>query len=97
MIITRVVTESGSIYEFDFDKGFWRKPSQSLAWYKIYWCFSFIKDEDIAEFFKGILPVEFDRIEEPVIGKRMYISGKDHWWVTTPVVDILFVENEFDK
>jgi hypothetical protein len=22
------------------------------------------------------------------IGKRMYISGKDNWWITTPVVSI---------
>jgi hypothetical protein len=22
---------------------------------------------------------------EPVIGKRLYIAGKDCWWITTPV------------
>lgn len=25
---------------------------------------------------------------EPVIGKRLYLSGKDRWWITTPVKSV---------
>jgi hypothetical protein len=27
---------------------------------------------------------------EPVIGQRLYISGLNTWWVTTPVVSVKF-------
>jgi hypothetical protein len=79
----RVTTESGSVY--DIDGRLCRKYNPQgvcVDTYKIYVMkavpLTVLSMEEIYE-----LPES-----EPEIGKRLYTSGKDSWWISTKVVSI---------
>lgn len=81
MVIT---TESGSVYKID-ERGIMNKYNADGvhvdAW-KI-WKMKAVPLEvkDMYEVFD--LPYS-----EPEVGKRLYVGGKDAWWLSTPVVRI---------
>lgn len=80
----RILTKSGSVYEID-DSGILKKYDSSGrgidAW-KIYQMKAVPLDVvDIKEIWD--MPSS-----EPEVGKRLYVGGKDGWWLSTPVVRI---------
>jgi len=84
--MSRITTETGSIYEID---------SHGI-------CKKFDKDGNWIDSFKALVtkavPLDdniktWDDIRalpdsEPQVGERLYIGGRDTWWISTRVVSI---------
>ena len=84
----KVTTKTGSYY--NINRGLFSKNSD--GWAAMHQVFFFdIQDlpptvkgwSDFFEFSKT-MPKTF----EPEVGKNMFISGRDHWWISTEIVDI---------
>jgi hypothetical protein len=80
----KITTETGSVYEID-DHGICRKYDKSgecidsfKVWYMVPVPNEVVSVKEIYDLPKG----------DPEIGKRLYIGGKDSWWVSTRVVSI---------
>lgn len=89
----KVTTESGSVYIIDerricnkYDsEGYMVATFKVMSLKALPGNISYYSMSDIHEVPEG----------EPVVGWRMFISGLDPWWVTTPVVSVeRFGENE---
>lgn len=80
----RVLTKSGSVYEID-DSGILKKydsAGRGLDAWKIYHMKAVPLDViDMKEIWD--MPPS-----KPEVGKRLYVGGKDGWWLSTPVVRI---------
>lgn len=83
--MTTYVTETGSKYEVDHERGFWKKnggPTQ-----RIWWAYGVEADaadkcgswSDVQELPK--LPI--------TPGVRMYIGSREEWWLTTEIVEVI--------
>lgn len=80
----KVTTETGSVYDIN-ESGICLKTDKdgrSVDAFKPF-CLKPIPD--------GVLTMGevYDLPEgDPVVGQRMYISGLNTWWITTPVVSV---------
>lgn len=80
----KITTETGSVYEID-EHGICRKYDASgecidafRAWYMAPVPNEVVSVEEVYDLPKG----------DPEVGKRLYIGGRDSWWVSTKVVSI---------
>lgn len=85
----RITTESGAVYVLD--SGICYKTGHDGEEYSPFKAW-FIKALDDDTF-------TWDQLRDlpntgPVIGKRMYISGKEDWWVSTKVISIADMGSE---
>jgi hypothetical protein len=81
----RVTTESGSVYDIDENSRVCRKYNPQgvgVDAYKVY-VMKAVPDKvlTLEEIYE--LPES-----QPEIGKRLYTSGKDSWWISTKVIAI---------
>lgn len=90
-MILRATTETGSVYEIDVENQFWRKnngPSERI------WTMKSIPEltqpTTLGELMKRLETVP--DVEVPVVGERLYISGKDEWAFSTVIVSVEEVE-----
>ena len=80
----KITTETGSVYEID-EHGLCRKYDASgdhidtfKVWYMVPVPNEVVSAKEIYDLPKG----------DPEIGKRLYIGGRDNWWVSTKVISI---------
>ena len=81
----RITTESGSVYEIDEDSNICTKYNANgtrVDSFRVYFM------EAVSEDIKSIDQISYLSKGEPQVGKRMYISGKDSYWISTKVVSI---------
>lgn len=45
-----------------------------------------------ADFGGTLLDVFQMESKEPAVGERLFISGKDEWWISTPIISIDFTD-----
>lgn len=77
----KLTTRSGSVYFIDEESSFWRKNNDQ--WERI-WQMHCIHPED---FMKWNNKEEYERLPLQV-GKKLYIAGRDIWWLSTEIVSI---------
>lgn len=94
-MIIDAVTETGARYRIDFDRQLWTKIDRhgyrnesERIWRlevgtELVWPW---QAED------GV----WQKADRPVIGKHLFISAKDVWYVSTPITEIREVEDWFE-
>lgn len=82
-----VTTESGSVYEIDKERGFWRKQGDL---YERIWIFAHIDPDNLPETWDEMNALP--NADKPEVGMRMYLSGKNMWRITSKIVDVKEVE-----
>ena len=84
MIIT---TESGTVY--DLTSGYCIRNGQFefKYWYK--YCFDYEEGSPTSEIPQPYKDQDSGRMLPLQVGKRMYISGKDGWIISTKIVSIV--------
>lgn len=94
-MIIDVTTKSGAIYRIDFDRGFWHKRREydEGIFYEVHmekiW---FLKvGTNLTTPWQD--EYSWASAERPEVGKHMYISSRDVWYVSTLVADISEVPN----
>lgn len=80
----RITTESGSVYEID-DSGVCVKINFEGRRVDAFKPFTVKPVPDSVHSWLGVHEAPDG---DPVVGQRMYISGLNTWWLTTPVVSI---------
>lgn len=85
-----VKTRSGRYYRIDLEHGFWYRSTHrdnDQAW-------SYRERIQSLREFRGE-EIAYDEINlYDLIGKHMYISSQDVWWVTSPVVSVEKMSND---
>lgn len=76
----KVTTKSGNVYDVDLDNGFAHFNSSSIR----IWNFKSIPTEALATL-TWLSLSELPDSDIPVVGERMYISGKDEWQISSVV------------
>ena len=84
----RFTTATGATYDLDLEAGFWRKREGS--WDRL-WDY---KAGNVKAFPWNAPDDWFDRL--PVEGEHLFVSARDHWWVSTPVVSVEEVDSPLD-
>ena len=79
-----VITETGSQYRIDEDRGRWQKNSG--PWETIWWAYG-VALENLRECKTWD---EVGRVPERPIepGNRLYIGARDIWWLSTEIVEV---------
>lgn len=80
----KITTESGSVYDID-DYGMCVKTDKHGRRVDMFKPLVVIPVPDEVKIVKEIYTLPQG---EPVVGKRLYISGLNTWWLTTPVVSV---------
>lgn len=90
-----ITTETGAKYLVDIDRQFWMKISRDG--YKYPWERTWRLEHGRV----GETVTDFPWVENsgwkpglPEVGDNLYISCRDSWWISTPVVSIEEVEDE---
>lgn len=84
------ITASGAEYRIDTESGFWRHRDDPL---ERIWEFQVGPDEvHLPWTDEG--KAQWEIATEPVIGKRMYLSSREVWRISTPVVSVEVYEDE---
>lgn len=83
--MTTYITQNGSRYEVNYEKGFWRKNNG--YWEQLLWAYG-IDTEDTKEC-RGWADVHRLPEREIAEGRHLYIGNGDVWWLTTPVKEII--------
>lgn len=83
-----VKTTNGRYYKIDLERGFWyrsthRDNSQSWGQTERIW--------SLRDYYGESVPYDEINLYD-LIGKQMFISSKDVWWVTSPVVSVELVD-----
>lgn len=86
-----VTTETGARYFLDFRRGFWKydhkyKQTERLTRFKVA-----VTD------YPGLpweSPQDWRDATEPVLGKRLYVSSRKAWRISTPVASYKEVEED---
>ena len=81
----RILTKSGSRYEID-DRGICKKynsKGEAVDAFKVY----VIKS--VPKYVQNMQEVWDLPNAEPEVGKLLYVGGKDGWWLSTEIVEIL--------
>jgi hypothetical protein len=89
----KITTKSGSSYIID--DGYFAK--NNTEWHSVHDLFFFnLEDLGIVrnwpEFFA--YSKDMPKTFEPEVGKHMYISGRDVWWISTEIVGVEEVSND---
>lgn len=89
----KITTKSGSYYTID--RGYFAK--NKTEWHSIQELYFFdLGDIGIirywTEFFAKAKDME--KTYEPEVGKYMYISGRDVWWISTEIVSVEELSND---
>lgn len=83
----KITTETGSVYSID-ERGVCIKydsAGRAVDSFKV-WYLRVVPDWVTTT--KELYELDDEPTKVPEIGKRMYIGGKDTWWISTPVVRI---------
>lgn len=88
-MIIDAVTESGRVYRIDFEAGLWSRISREGYWTSTSSIWSLKTGTDIC--WPWDSPELWEDASAPEIGKNLFISGKDVWYVSTPIAEILEV------
>lgn len=88
-MIIDAVTESGSRYRIDLERQFWwkfnrdglRTDTERLWSLKVGTVLSTPWDS----------PSEWEDAEAPVVGKHLFVTSRDRWYVSTPILEIIEV------
>jgi hypothetical protein len=80
----KITTESGSVYNID-DSGICTKTDKDGNRIDAFKPFIIIPVPDHIKLVKEIYTLPHGK---PVVGQRLYLSGLDVWWLTTPVVSV---------
>ena len=81
------VTASGSVYRLDLERGFWIKHSRHGYTEPIERIIDLkIGDELVTPWIK---PEAWQDAELPVLGKHLYLSSRDVWWVSLVIVRLV--------
>jgi hypothetical protein len=80
----RITTETGSVYDID-KYGMCIKTDKNGKRIEMFKALVIIPVPDGVKLVKEIYTLPQG---EPIIGQRLYLSGLDTWWFTTPVVSI---------
>lgn len=83
--MTTYVTASGSRYEVDHEKGFWRKNSGSRE--RLHWIYGV--DSEEAKRCRNWADVGNLPEKEVVPGVRLYIGSGDVWWLSTEIREVI--------
>lgn len=87
----KITTESGSVYEIkDGLCNKYDSTGERIDAFKV-WYMKVVPDWVTTA--KEIYDLPDDTRREPEIGKRLYLGGKDTWWISTKVVSIEIQEN----
>jgi len=79
-----ITTESGAIYAIR--RGRCTKTSSRGARYN---SFSVVEIKSVPPTFSGtVLDIHNLPAKEPTIGDLMFVSGRDEWWLSTPIRSI---------
>lgn len=78
-----VVTESGADYWIDTEALFWSHRQLNVD--RLWNLKSALTDNPDLPW---ITPDEWETVTAPVVGRRMYVSSRDYWRLTTPVVSV---------
>lgn len=82
----KITTEAGSVYNID-EHGICRKVGSDGTLVSVFKAWSIKKVPDEVETMDEVWKLEDS---EPEIGYRMYIAGRDEWWVSTKVSEVEF-------
>lgn len=85
-MIQKVTTKSGSVYLIDQERHFWKKNDD--PWERI-WQMYCINPED---FLKWNNKEEYEKLPLQT-GKKLYITSRDIWWLSTEIISIEEVEH----
>ncbi len=91
-----LVTSTGAKYHIDLENQFWRKTSRDghVGYWDRLWGY-----KRSPEFPKGF-PWEADtgwESELPEVGQHLYITSRDQWWISTPIVEVNEIEGGIDE
>jgi hypothetical protein len=81
----KITTESGA--EYTVRGGIWQKNN---GYAQKVWEMHCIHNEDLIRWFER---ESYEKLEVQV-GKKLYITGKDEWWLSTPIVSIEMEEGD---
>lgn len=88
MAIFEVITESGADYLIDTERGMWEHRGYFMG--RIMTMQSANQTESLD--LPWVNPEQWDHVDVPVIGYRMYLSNLDVWRISTPVVSVEVIE-----
>lgn len=90
-MIIDAITSTGSRYRIDLDRKFWSKIDKYGNRHQT---------ESIWELKIGTelkwpwdAPDSWEFATQPEIGKHLFLASKDVWWASTPIVEILEVDD----
>lgn len=83
------ITETGSRYDIDTRRGFWRKNEG--GWEKL-WSLQVGTDYTTP----WTDPESWHDSPQPIVGQHLFVSAKDLWWRSTPVTDIIYHPDRID-
>ena len=90
-MIIDAITETGSRYRIDFDTMIWQKISRNgipVATEKLW---RLEVGTELA--WPWDAPESWEKAERPEVGKHLFVSGKDRWYASTIIVDIVETES----
>lgn len=86
----RFTTATGATYDVDLENSFWRKREGS--WQRLWGA----PQAGKVKAFPWEAPDDwFDRL--PVEGEHLFVTSRDLWWVSTPVVSIEEIPSTLDS
>lgn len=90
-MIVDAITETGSRYRIDFDRGLWQKINRvgvSVATERLW---SLQVGTELA--WPWDSPDSWTNAPIPEVGKHLFVSGKDRWFVSTKIVGVVQAKN----
>ena len=92
-MILDAITESGAIYRIDTEDRFWLKMrnGRMVDVTQTIWQLKVSKEKIEKENLTWPYENEdlWEPTELPVVGRNLYIAGRDSWYVSTPVVEVV--------
>jgi hypothetical protein len=89
--IIDVVTESGRRYRIDLEGRFWVRIARNGYWEPDERIWSLKVGTELA--WPWHAPDAWEDADQPEVGKHLFLSGKDVWYVSTPVSRIVPVDS----
>lgn len=92
-MILDAITETGATYRIDTEDRFWLKMrnGRTVDVTQTIWQLKVSKEKIEKENLTWPYENEdlWESAELPVVGRNLYIAGRDSWYVSTPVVEII--------
>jgi hypothetical protein len=82
-----IVTETGSEYEFTNNLCIKNGKVEFKMWWS--YCFDDYDKMTLSEVPKPFIDEDSDKRLPLQVGKRMYVGGKDSFWISTRIVSII--------